>query len=55
MTKKELIALNSLLSVVRSAASVIDYYSADYDCKGLKHMGDELREAITKFRKEAKI
>ena len=55
MTKKELIALNSLLSVVRSAASVIDYYSADYDCTGLKHISDRLKEAITKFRKEAKV
>ena len=55
MTKKELQALMSLLSAIRSAASEIDYYSADYDCKGLKHIGDGLRGAMTKFRKEAKV
>ena len=55
MTKKELQAIMPLLSAVRSAALAIDYYSADYDCTGLKHISDRLREAITKFRKEAKV
>lgn len=55
MTKKELQAIMPLLSAVRSAALAIDYYSADYDCTGLKHISDRLKEAITKFRKEAKV
>lgn len=55
MTKKELQAIMSLLSAVRSAALEIDYYGADYDCTGLKHISDRLKEAITKFRKEAKV
>ena len=55
MTKKELQATISLLSAVRSAVLAIDYYSADYDCTGLKHISDRLKEAITKFRKEAKV
>ena len=62
MTKKELqatisllSAVRTLLSAVRSAVLAIDYYGADYDCTGLKHISDRLKEAITKFRKEAKI
>ena len=55
MTKKELQAIMPLLSAVRSAALAIDYYSADYDCTGLKHISDRLKEAITKFRKDAKV
>lgn len=55
MTKKELQAIMPLLSAVRSAALAIDYYGADYDCTGLKHISDRLKEAITKFRKEAKV
>lgn len=55
MTKKELQATISLLSAVRSAVLAIDYYGADYDCKGLKHISDRLREAMATFRKEAKI
>ena len=55
MTKKELQAIRSLLSAVRSEALAIDYYGADYDCKGLKHISDRLREAMVTFRKEVKI
>lgn len=55
MTKKELQAIMPLLSAIRSVVLEIDYYSADYDCTGLKHISDRLREAITKFRKEAKV
>lgn len=55
MTKKELQAIMPLLSAVRSAALAIDYYSADYDCTGLKHISDRLREAMATFRKEVKI
>lgn len=55
MTKKELQAIMPLLSAVRSAASAIDYYGADYDCTGLKHISDRLREAMETFRKEVKI
>ena len=55
MTKQELQAIMPLLSAIRSAALAIDYYSADYDCTGLKHISDRLKEAITKFRKEAKV
>ena len=55
MTKKELQAIMPLLSAVRSAASAIDYYSADYDCTGLKHISDRLKEAMATFRKEIKI
>jgi hypothetical protein len=55
MTKKELQALMPLLGAVRSAASEIDYYSVDYDCKDLGHIADRLREALDKFRKEAKV
>lgn len=55
MTKKELQAIMPLLSAIRSAVLEIDYYSADYDCTGLKHISDRLKEAITKFRKEAKV
>lgn len=55
MTKKELQAIMPLLSAIRSAALAIDYYSADYDCTGLKHISDRLREAMEAFRKEVKI
>lgn len=55
MTKKELQAIMPLLSAVRSAALAIDYYSADYDCTGLKHISDRLKEAMATFRKEVKI
>ena len=55
MTKKELQAIMPLLSAIRSAVLEIDYYSADYDCTDLKHISDRLKEAITKFRKEAKV
>lgn len=55
MTKKELQAIMPLLSAIRSAILEIDYYSADYDCTGLKHISDRLREAMATFRKEAKI
>lgn len=55
MTKKELQAIMPLLSAVRSAVLEIDYYSADYDCTGLKHISDRLREAMATFRKEVKI
>ena len=55
MTKKELQAIMPLLSAIRSAALAIDYYGADYDCTGLKHISDRLREAMETFRKEVKI
>lgn len=55
MTKKELQAIMPLLSAIRSAVLEIDYYSADYDCTGLKHISDRLREAMETFRKEVKI
>lgn len=55
MTKKELQAIRSLLSTIRSEVLAIDYYSADYDCTGLKHISDRLREAMATFRKEVKI
>lgn len=55
MTKKELQAIMPLLSAIRSAALAIDYYSADYDCTGLKHISDRLKEAMATFRKEVKI
>lgn len=55
MTKKELQAIMPLLSAIRSAALEIDYYSTDYDCKSLGTVADNLREAVAKFRKEAKI
>lgn len=55
MTKKELMAIMPLLSVISSVASEIDYYSVDYDVKDLGHLADKLREAAATFRKEAKI
>lgn len=55
MTKKELQAIMPLLSAIRSAVLEIDYYSADYDCTGLKHISDGLKEAMATFRKEVKI
>lgn len=55
MTKKETIELQILLSAVRSAASEIDYYSVDYDCKSLGSIADNLRKALEKFRKGVKI
>ena len=55
MTKKELQALMPLIGAINSAASEIDYYSIDYDCKSLGSIADKLREALVKFRKEAKI
>lgn len=55
MTKKELQAIMSLLSAIRSGVLAIDYYSADYDCTGLKHISDRLKEAMATFRKEVKI
>lgn len=55
MTKKELTAIITLLGVIRSVASEIDYYSVDYDVKDLGHLADKLREAVATFRKEAKI
>lgn len=55
MTKKEIIAIISLLDVIRNVASEIDYYSIDYDVKDLGHLADKLREAVATFRKETKI
>lgn len=55
MTKKELQALMPLLGAINSAASEIDYYSVDYDVKDLGSVADRLREAVAKFRKEAKL
>ena len=55
MTKKELQALMPLIGAINSAASEIDYYSIDYDCKSLGSTADKLREALAKFRKEAKV
>lgn len=55
ITKKELMAIMPLLSVISSVASEIDYYSVDYDVKDLGHLADKLREAAATFRKEAKI
>lgn len=55
MTKKELQATMVLLSAIRSAASEIDYYSIDYDCKSLGSIADSLREAMKEFRKGAKL
>lgn len=55
MTKKELQALMPLIGAINSAASEIDYYSIDYDCKSLDSIADKLRGTLAKFRKEAKI
>ena len=44
-----------LIDAINSAASEIDYYSIDYDCKSLGSTADKLREALAKFRKEAKV
>lgn len=55
MTKKELMEAQSLIDAVRSAASEIDYYSADYDCSNLGGIADKLRKALEKFRKTVKL
>lgn len=55
MTKKELQALTHLIGAINSAIYEINYYSVDYDCKSLSPTADKLREALAKFRKEAKV
>lgn len=55
MTKKELLALTPLIGAINSAVSDMNYYSVDYDCKGLGSTADRLQEALKKFRKEAKL
>lgn len=55
MTKKELLALTPLIGAIHSAISDMNYYSIDYDCKGLGNTADNLQEALYKFKKEAKL
>lgn len=55
MTKKETIEIQALLSVIRNAASEIDYYSIDFDCNNLGTIADNLREALAKFKKAVKL
>lgn len=55
MTKKELQALMPLIGAINSAVSDMNYYSIDYDCKGLGSTADNLQKALHKFREEAKI
>lgn len=55
MTKKELMEVQCFMSAVRSAASDIDYYNADFDCRDLSIIADNLREALSEFRKTVKL
>ena len=55
MTKKEIIAVQSLLLVARSAAVEIESYCRDFDSSTLKGIAEDLKKAVSEFRKTAKI
>ena len=55
MTKKEIQATMLLISSVRCTISEIESYCRDFDSTILKSTASELKEALAKFRKEAKI
>lgn len=55
MTKKEIIAVQSLLLAARFAAVEIESYCRDFDSTTLKGVAEDLKKAVSKFRKTAKI
>ena len=55
MTKKEIIAVQSLLLAARSAAIEIESYCRDFDSSTLKGVTEDLKKAVSEFRKTAKI
>lgn len=55
MTKKEIIAVQSLLLAARSAAVEIESYCRDFDSSTLKGVAEDLKKAVSEFRKTAKI
>lgn len=55
MTKKEIIAVQSLLLAARSAAMEIESYCRDFDSSTLKGVAEDLKKAVSEFRKTAKI
>lgn len=55
MTKKEIIAMQSLLLAARSAAVEIESYCRDFDSSTLKGVAEDLKKAVSEFRKTAKI
>ena len=55
MTKKEIIAVQSLLLAARSAAVEIKSYCRDFDSSTLKGVAEDLKKAVSEFRKTAKI
>lgn len=55
MTKKEIIAVQALLLSARSAAIEIESYCRDFDSTTLRGVAEDLKKAVSEFRKTAKI
>ena len=55
MTKKEIIAVQTLLLLARSAAMEIESYCRDFDSTTLRGVAEDLKKAVSEFRKTAKI